>query len=134
MYESEQVIGALARLFTLLALLIACLGLFGLAAYAAEQRTREIGVRKTLGASVSSVVMLLSRDFLKLVALAFIAAVPVAYLVAESWLSSFAYRIDLGAWMYVAAGLGALVVAGLTVGVQSVRAALMDPVAALRRE
>ena len=97
----------------------ACLGLFGLAAYAAERRTREVGIGKALGASVASLVMLPSRDFVKLVGIAFVVAVPVAYLVAQQWLQSFAYRIDVGVGLFVAAGVGAIVIAGLTVSYQS---------------
>jgi hypothetical protein len=134
MYRSEQVVSQIAYVFAGVAVFIACLGLFGLAASAAEQRTKEIGIRKALGASVASLFALFSSDFLKLVALAFVVATPVAYLVAERWLAGFAYRIDLGPGVFLAAGALALAVALATVSVQALRTARADPVAALRSE
>ena len=120
--------------FTILALFIACLGLFGLAAFTAEQRTKEIGVRKVLGASVGGIVLLLSKDFVKLVGLAFVLAAPVAYFVMGRWLENFAYRMDMSWSIFFMAGLAALFVALLTVSYQSIRAAMTDPVEALRYE
>ena len=117
-----------------MAIFIACLGLFGLVAFAAEQRTKEIGVRKVLGASVTSIVALLSRDFLKLVLMAIVIASPVAWYAMNRWLSDFAYRIELGWWMFAIAGVLALVIALLTVSYQSIKAALMNPVKSLRTE
>ena len=133
-YRSEIVIGTLSNFFALLAVFIACLGLFGLASFTAEQRTKEIGIRKVLGASVSSLVALLSREFIKLVAAAFLLSIPVAYFVMNRWLSNFAYRIDLSWGIFLIAGLAAVVIAWLTVSYQSIKAALANPVTALRTE
>lgn len=131
---SERTLGRAIAAFTLLALLIACLGLFGLAAFTAEQRTKEIGIRKILGASVASLVGLLSKDFLKLVALALFIALPLAWYAMQRWLQNFAYRIGIEWWVLaLAAGL-ALLIAFLTVSVQSVRVATGNPVEALRSE
>ncbi len=113
---------------------MACLGLFGLASYTAEQRTKEIGVRKVLGATVPSIVGLLSKDFALLVALAFVAAAPVAYFAMGRWLDDFAYRIEISWWIFLMAGLFALLIALLTVSYQSIKAALADPVKSLRYE
>jgi putative ABC transport system permease protein len=133
-YGSEQRLGRVFGTFTVLALLIACLGLFGLAAYAAEQRTKEVGIRKVLGARASQVVALLSKDFLVLVAVAFAVGAPVAYLAAERWLGTFAYHAALRPGVFVAAGLLTLAVALATVAGQALRAAAVDPVKALRYE
>ncbi|MCH8960713.1 MAG: ABC transporter permease [Bacteroidetes bacterium] len=134
-YESEQNLSAVVRFATLLAIFIACLGLFGLASFTAEQRTKEIGVRKTLGASVTSIVLLLSKEFTKLVVVAFAVAAPVAYFAMDQWwLQDFAYRIDISWPIFLMAGLSALVIAWLTVSYQSVKAALTNPVEALRYE
>ena len=120
--------------FSGLAILIACLGLFGLAAFAAHQRTKEIGVRKVLGASVAGIMALLTKDFLKLVAVSFVIASPIAYWLMQKWLADFAYRIEMQWWMFVAAGAVAAAIAFLTVGAQSVRAALANPAKSLRSE
>jgi putative ABC transport system permease protein len=133
-YQAEQKQGNVLLTFTLLAIFIACLGLFGLVAFAAEQRTKEIGVRKVLGASVASIVALLSRDFLKLVLIAVIVASPIAWYAMHQWLQNFAYKIELAWWMFVLAGLIAMGIALLTVSLQSVRAALVNPVKSLRSE
>lgn len=133
-YEAEQRLGRVFFLFASLALFIAGLGLFGLAYYMVARRTKEIGVRKVLGAGVGNVVRLLAFDFLKLVLIAVILAVPVAYYLLQAWLEDFAYRIDMPWWAFVAAGAIALGIALLTVSFQSVRAALGNPVAALRSE
>jgi putative ABC transport system permease protein len=133
-YKSETVIGTLATVFALLAIFIACLGLFGLAAFMAEQRTKEIGVRKVLGASVGSIVALLSKDFLKLVLMAIVIASPIAWWAMNQWLQDFAYRIDIEWWVFAVAGLLAVGIALLTVSFQSVKAALMNPVKSLRSE
>jgi putative ABC transport system permease protein len=132
-YERERRLGSLFALFALLAVFIACLGLLGLAAYAAERRTREIGIRKVLGAGVRSVVMMLSREFAILVAIGFLIAVPVAYGVTSRWLDGFAYRIDLSAWLFIGAGAATLLLALLVVASQALRAATVDPVHALKR-
>ncbi len=110
------------------------MGLFGLASFTAEQRTKEIGIRKALGASISNVVLLLSKEFTKLVGVAFLLAVPIAFLVMERWLDNFAYQIDIGLWTFVIAGVSALMVAMLTVSFQAIKAALANPVESLRYE
>ncbi|MEZ0610920.1 ABC transporter permease [Fibrella sp. WM1] len=133
-YRSETVVSRLATLFAGLAIFIACLGLFGLAAFMAEQRTKEIGVRKVLGASVSGIVTLLSKDFLKPVLIAILIASPLAWWTMSNWLSGFAYRIDLSWWLFAVAGLLAVGIAFLTVSFQSIKAALMNPVKSLRSE
>ncbi len=134
LYKSEQVVSQLANYFAFLAIFISCLGLFGLAAFTAEQRTKEIGVRKVLGASVASVVTLLSKDFLKLVLIAIVIASPVAWYAMHTWLQNFAYQIDLSWWIFALAGVVAVAIALLTVSFQSIKAALMNPVTSLRSE
>jgi putative ABC transport system permease protein len=120
--------------FTLMAIFISCLGLFGLASFTADQRTKEIGIRKVLGASVSNVVVLLSRDFTKWVILANVVAWPVAYLVMNKWLQNFAYRISLGVWMFILSGVIALIIALLTVSTKALKAAVANPADSLRYE
>ncbi len=115
-------------------MLIACLGLFGLAAYAAEQRTKEIGIRKVLGAGVSTIVTMLSRDFIRLVVIAIVIAAPLAWWAMREWLSGFAYRADMQWWVFAVAGLGALVIAFVTISFQSIKAALTNPVKSLKAE
>ena len=134
LYRAEDQTRTLFGMFSMLAIVIACLGLFGLSAFIAERRTREIGVRKVLGATVSGIVLLLSRDFLKLLGVAFVIAVPVGYFVMHRWLEGFAYRVAISWWMFLVAGLAALVIALLTVGYQSIKAARTNPVEALRYE
>lgn len=134
MYRSEQRVGNLAIVFAILAILIACLGLFGLVTYMAEQRHKEIGVRKVLGASVSNVVLLLSKDFLLLVTIAAILAFPVAWWGMHKWLMDFEYRIHINVWIFVIAGMAALLIALLTVSYQAIKAALANPVKSLRTE
>ncbi|GAB4021861.1 ABC transporter permease [Spirosoma koreense] len=133
-YQSEQQYGQVFTLASGLAIFIACLGLFGLAAFTTEQRTKEIGVRKVLGASVTSIVALLSKDFLKLVLIAIVIASPIAWYAMNRWLQEFAYKIDIAWWMFGLAGLLAVGIALLTVSLQSVKAALMNPVRSLRSE
>ena len=133
-YRAEQRVGTLTLTFSVLAILIACLGLFGLAAFTAEQRTKEIGVRKVLGASVGSIVALLSKDFLKLVLIAIVIASPIAWYAMNRWLQDFAYKIDIEWWVFALAGLLAVVIAFLTVSFQSIKAALTNPVKSLRSE
>ena len=133
-YETEQQMGLLYRIFAGLTIFIACLGLFGLAAFTAEQRTKEIGVRKVLGASVASIVALLSKDFMKLVLIAIVIASPIAWYAMHRWLQDFAYKIDIEWWVFALAGLLAVGIALLTVSFQSIRAALMNPVTSLRSE
>jgi len=134
MYEDDNRLSATCKGFGVLAVLISCLGLFGLAAHAAQQRTKEIGVRKVLGATTAGIVGLLSRDFLKLVVVALVIAIPAAWYFMDKWLQDFAFRIAISWWVFVAAGLAAVAVAFATVGFQSMRAALADPVRSLRSE
>ncbi len=134
MYREERRLGQVFGGFAAIAILLACLGLFGLAAYAAERRTKEIGIRKVLGAPISSIVALLSKDFLKLVLIAFVIAAPVAYFAMQKWLQEFAYHIELGVGVFMFAGGLAVAIALATVSYQAIRAALADPVNALRSE
>jgi ABC-type antimicrobial peptide transport system permease subunit len=133
-FASEERIGTLAGVFSILAILISCLGLFGLASFTAEQRTKEIGVRKVLGASVLNLWGLLSKDFVTLVLIACFIASPIAWYYLNEWLSDYTYRTELSWWVFVVAGLGALLITLLTVSFQSIRAALMNPVKSLRSE
>ena len=133
-FDDEQASGTLTAVFAGLTIFISCLGLFGLAAYMAENRTKEIGVRKVLGASVASIAGLLSGDFVKLVLIAMVVATPVAWLVMSRWLAGYAYHVDLSVWVFVMAGIGAVVVALATVSFQAIRAAVANPVRSLRRE
>ncbi len=134
MYRSEQQVNTLVNYFGILAILISCLGLFGLAAFTAEQRTKEIGVRKVLGATVTSIVALLSKDFLKLVLVALVLAVPLGWWALDRWLGTFEYHTDLSWTLFALAGVLAIGIALLTVSFQSVKAALMNPVESLRSE
>jgi putative ABC transport system permease protein len=133
-YKSEQQTGKIFISFAALAIFIACLGLFGLVTYASEQRTKEIGIRKVLGASVSTIVGMLSKDFLKLIFIAAIIAFPVAWWAMHSWLQHFAYRISITGWVFVIAGGLALIIALLTVSFQAIKAAIANPVKSLRTE
>lgn len=134
LYRTEQRIGQLFTCFTIVAILIACLGLFGLSVFAAEQRTKEIGVRKVMGASVASITTLLTRDFLKPVLISILIASPIAWYGIDLWLQDFAYRVDIGWWVFALSGLLAIAVALVTVSFQSVKAALANPVKSLRSE
>ncbi|NCU04945.1 MAG: FtsX-like permease family protein [Chitinophagaceae bacterium] len=134
MYRDEQRVGKVAFSFSFLAILIACLGLFGLATYMAEQRTKEIGIRKVLGASVSGIVQMLSKDFVKLVFIACVFAIPLAWWAMNEWLQNFAYRVNISWWVFAAAAVLALIIAILTVSLQAVKAALTNPVKSLRNE
>ncbi|MEM7512449.1 MAG: ABC transporter permease [Bacteroidota bacterium] len=133
-YESEQRLGKLFTNASLLAIFISALGLFGLVSFIARQRTKEIGIRKILGASVQNIVTLFSQDFLKLVAIAIIIASPIAWYIANNWLENFAYRVDIEWWVFLLAGFIAVIIAAGTVGVQSMKAAMADPVDSLRNE
>jgi len=133
-YHADKHFGQVIGLFAGLALLIACLGLFGLASFVTEQRTKEVGIRKVLGASMSSIVALLSTDFLKPVVVAAVLASPVAYLAMQQWLANFTDRIDLGPGLFVLVSLGTLLVALLTVSFQTFRAVRLDPATTLRDE
>ncbi len=134
MYRAEERLSRIFTTFAALAIFIACLGLFGLAAFTAERRTKEIGIRKVLGASVSGVVTLLSKDFVKLVLIANLIAWPIAWYAMNRWLQDFAYRVNLSWWVFALAGGMALLIALLTVGTQAIKAALANPVEALRYE
>lgn len=133
-YESEMTLSQIINSFTLIAILISCLGLFGLAAFSAEQRSKEIGIRKVLGASVSGIVTLLSKDFLKLVIVAIVIAAPIAWWGMSKWLQAFVYRINISWWMFALAGILAVIIALVTVSFQAIKAALMNPVKSLKTE
>ncbi|MBO9727356.1 MAG: ABC transporter permease [Chitinophaga sp.] len=133
-YRTEERFGKLFFNFALLAIIISCLGLLGLASYSAIQRTREIGIRKVMGASVTDIVNLLSRDFLKLVLISFLIATPVAWYCMHKWLEVFAYRISIGWWVFLVAGIIALLIAISTISYQAIKAALADPVKSMRAE
>ena len=134
LYAADERIAKIILIFSILAVVVASLGLFGLTTYMAEQRTKEIGVRKILGASVGSVVTLLSKDFLKLVGFGFVIAIPVAWYAMHEWLQNFAYHIDIGAGIFAVAGVVAILIALATVSWQSVKAAIANPVESLRNE
>jgi putative ABC transport system permease protein len=134
LYSSEQRTGKIFLSFTFFAILIACLGLFGLVTYAAEQRTKEIGIRKVLGASISNIVNMLSKDFLRLVTISMIIAFPIAWLGMNRWLQDFAYRVTISWWVFALAGLAALLIAIITVSFQAIKAAIANPVKSLRTE
>lgn len=133
-YYREKLTLSLIRYFTMIAIVIACLGLFGLATFSAEQRTKEIGIRKVLGAEVSQIVILLSRDFVKLVLIAILIATPIAYYALSEWLEGFAYRITMQWWVFALGGISAITIAVLTVIFQAVRSAFANPVESLRSE
>ena len=134
LYSDEEKTGVIILVFSFLAIVIACLGLFGLAAFVTEQRIKEIGIRKVLGASVMEIVVLLSKEFTKWVILANIIAWPAAYYVLQKWLSDFAFRIDIGWYVFVLSGIVALSIALITVSIQAVKAALSNPVISLKCE
>lgn len=133
-YEAQERLAAIVKYFTLIAILISCLGLFGLATFSAEQRTKEIGIRKVLGASVSNLVVMISSDFIKLVLIALVLASPVAWWVMHKWLQDFAYRTEIGITVFLVSALFAFLIALLTVSSQAIRAALSNPVKSLRTE
>ncbi len=133
-FKTETLTGTLAGVFASLAIFISCLGLFGLAAYTAERRIKEIGIRKVLGASVSGLAGLLSKDFLKLVLLSCILAFPFALYLMVHWLRGYQYRVDINWWVFALAGIAALLIALVTVSFQAIKAALMNPVKSLRSE
>ncbi|MEJ2196932.1 MAG: hypothetical protein P8X73_19030 [Ignavibacteriaceae bacterium] len=133
-YKTDYRIEKIINSFTFLIILIACLGLFGLASYTAEQRTKEIGIRKVLGSSITSIVILLTKEFSKWILLANIIAWPVAYLAMGMWLERFAYHADLNLWVFIASGGIALLIAILTVSYQAIKAALANPIDSLKYE
>ncbi len=133
-YKAERRIGIIALSFSALAIIVACLGLFGLATFLAEQRTKEIGVRKVLGASIPSILLMLSKEFIKWIIIANIIAWPVAYYFMNKWLQDFAYRVDISLWLFIIAGCAALIIALITVSFQAIKAATSNPVKSLRYE
>jgi putative ABC transport system permease protein len=133
-YTAEQQTGKLFITFAVFAIFIGCLGLFGLVTYAAEQRTKEIGVRKVLGASVGGIVTMLSKDFAILVLIASVIAIPIAWWAMYEWLKSFAYRIDVSWWAFLVADVAAILIALITVSFQAIKAAVANPVKSLRTE
>jgi len=133
-FKDQQRTGVLAMLFAGLTIFISCLGLFGLASYTAENRIKEIGVRKVLGASVGSVTALLSKDFLLLVLLAFLIASPIAWYAMHTWLQGYTYKVNIEWWVFVLTGLLSAIIAFVTVSYQAVKAALANPVKSLRTE
>ena len=134
MYTAEDKLRSLLWIFTCIAIFIGCLGLFGLAAYTAERRKKEVGIRKVLGASTESVVMLLSKDFVVLVVIALCIASPVAWIFMNKWLQDFAYRVNINWWVFAIAAILSLSIAFITVSFQAIKAALANPVKSLRTE
>ncbi len=133
-FDNEERIGKLATFFAILAIFISCLGIFGLASFIAEQRTKEIGIRKVLGASVTNLWQMLSKDFVVLVVISCVISAPIAYYFLEEWLQKYAYRTEISWWIFVVAGVGALLITLLTVSFQAIKAALMNPVKSLKTE
>ena len=133
-FHEERKMSVILNLFTILAIVIACLGLFGLAAFSADQRKKELGIRKLHGASIHQLVFLFSSEFTKLVALSIVMATPIAYLMTDYWLSNFAYRTPIDIWVFIVAGLTAMSIAAFTVGFQSFSAANANPVEVLKNE
>jgi ABC-type antimicrobial peptide transport system permease subunit len=133
-FAAEERIGRLASVFAILAILISCFGLFGLSAFVAEQRTKEIGIRKVLGASVSNLWQLLSKDFIVLVVISCFIAIPVAWYLMDNWLQKYEYRTEISWWIFLLTCIGALIITLITVSYQAVKAALMDPVNSLKSE
>jgi ABC-type antimicrobial peptide transport system permease subunit len=134
MYESELITSKLSMLFASLAILISCLGLLGLVMFAAEQRTKEIGIRKVLGASLGEIITLFSADFLWLIGIAFLIAGPLGWYAMKTWLDDFTYRIALSWWIFALAGISVVIIALATVSYQAVKAGLANPVKSLRSE
>jgi len=134
LFQSDEKAGILIKMFATIAILISCLGLFGLITFTAQVKTKEIGIRKVLGASVPGVTGLLAKEFLVLVLVAFIIAAPLAWLFMNKWLQDFAYRIHLSWWMFVVAGIGSILIALITVSFQAIKSAVANPVQSLRTE
>jgi putative ABC transport system permease protein len=133
-YQTEEKQGNILLIFTILAISIACLGLFGLVTFTAEQRVKEIGIRKVLGASISNIVTLLTKELIVLVLLATIIATPLAWFAMNKWLQSFAYRVDVHVWVFIAAGFIAVLIAFITVSIRSVKAAMANPTKSLKTD
>jgi ABC-type antimicrobial peptide transport system permease subunit len=134
LYKSEQVVDKLANCFAMLAIFISCLGLLGLAIFATLQRTKEIGIRKVLGASITSLFTMISKEFMLLVLIAFFVAAPLAWFALDNWLQQFAYRTEISAWIFLLAGFAAMFIALATVSYQAIKAALTNPVKSLKTE
>ena len=133
-FGNEKRIGELATIFAILAIFISCLGLFGLASFVAEQRTKEIGIRKVLGASVSNLWRMLSQDFIVLVIISSMVAIPLSYYFTSDWLKQYEYRTDISWWIFASASLGGIIITMVTVSYQAIKASLMNPVKSLRTE
>jgi len=134
MYASEQRLGTVMNLFSMIAVVLACLGLLGLSAYAAKQRIKEIGVRKVLGASLADLVLLLSGGFVKLALVAIVIALPLTWWAMHRWLQDFTYRVDMSFWVYIGGAMIVMAITVITVSVQALRAASINPVKSLRTE
>jgi ABC-type antimicrobial peptide transport system permease subunit len=134
LYSAEQRVGTLSRYFAGFAIIISCLGLFGLAAFTVERRIKEIGIRKTLGSSSIHIVYLLSKDFTRLVFVSVIIALPLGYILVNNWMEQFVFKTELSAWVFIGAGLTELFIAWLTISTQAIRAASINPVECLRDE
>ena len=133
-YQSDFIFRKLFTTFSFLAIFIACLGLLGLATYTAEQRTKEIGIRKVMGAEAYAIVALLSKDFIKLVMISILIATPISWYAMNKWLEGFAYRVEIQPWVFALAGIAALSIAVATISFQAIKAAKMNPVNSLKSE
>jgi len=133
-YKEENRLSYLYRIFAAIAIFLSCLGLYGLASFMAVQRIKEVGIRKVLGASVSNVIYLFSKEFIILIAIAFVIASPIAWYFMDDWLRDYPYRINLSWWIFLAGGIGAIIIALITVSFQAIKAAIANPVKSLRTE
>ncbi|HKZ36489.1 MAG TPA: FtsX-like permease family protein, partial [Chryseolinea sp.] len=133
-FRAEERIGKLAAVITILAIVISCLGLFGLTSFVAEQRTKEIGIRKVLGASMTNVWKMLSKDFIVLVIIACFLSIPIAFYAMNGWLQNYDYKMEISWWVFLLASIGALIITVVTVSFQAIKAAMMNPVKSLRSE
>jgi len=134
LYRADSQISTIVGSLAMLAIIISCLGLFGLASYSAEKRIKEVGIRKVLGASMQNIVLMLSRDFLKYVLIAILIAWPLSWIAVHKWLQDYAYRINISWWVFVMAGSLAMLIALVTVSFQAIKAAIANPVKSLRTE
>ena len=133
-YKQESQLSSLYKIFAVIAIFLSCLGLYGLASFMAVQRIREVGIRKVLGASVSSVVYLFSKEFIVLITIAFIIASPVAWYFMDKWLQDYVYRINISWWIFIVGGISSIIIALITVSFQAIKAALANPVKSLKTE
>jgi putative ABC transport system permease protein len=134
LYRSQEQMGVVFGVFTIIAIIVACMGLLGLVTFATEQRTKEIGIRKVLGASSGSIILMLTKDFAKLTGIAFLIACPIAYYLMQQWLQDFANRIEIGPGIFLISGFATMFIVLTTISWQSLKAALMNPVNSLRSE